>query len=375
MDFDLTEEHRLFADTTRRFFTEQCDLVTVRALAESEYGYEPGWWRSAAELGWLALLVDEEAGGLGLEGEGVRYLGLVAEEFGRAVAPGPLVPSSIVAETLSRSGSARQRGEVLAGLVTGEAVAAWCFAEGGQRWSADAVAMRARNDGSGYRLSGCKRPVEAAIGADHFLVTALAGEGPCQFLVSAQTPGIKVVPYHGLDLVRRYAQVEFDDVALDSEALVGVPGEVDEDIERQLQLALALNAVESAGAADRVFEFTLEWCFERYSFGRPLASYQALKHRFADMKSWLENSHATASAALSAIAEQSNESDRLARVAKAYVSDRLPALVQDCVQMHGGLGVTWEHDIHLFLRRVASNSKMFGDPCEHYAGIADLLGV
>ena len=375
LDFDLTEEQQLFADTSRRFLADECDLGTVRKLAETDAGFAADWWRRAAGLGWISLLVDEDAGGLGLGGDGILYLGLVAEEMGRMVSPGPLLPCSLVAATLSRSGNDEQRSYVLPALVSGEATASWCFAEGGRNWSADSVAMQAERVAGGYRLHGDKWPVEAAAEARHLLVTARCDGQLTQFLVPAETAGVVIEPLEGLDLVRRFARVRFDGVELDEGSVVGMPGGADDDVERQLQIGLAVSCAESAGAVARVFEFTLEWAFERYSFGRPLASYQALKHRFADMKTYLEGCHAAASTALHAIAADAADSACLARVAKAFIGDFAPEIVQECVQMHGGIGVTWDHDIHLYLRRVTTNRAILGTPHEHREAIAGLLAL
>jgi alkylation response protein AidB-like acyl-CoA dehydrogenase len=145
-------------------------------------------------------------------------------------------------------------------------------------------------------------------------------------------------------------------------------------IERQLQVAATLECAQMAGAADRVLEFTTEYAFDRYSFGRPLASYQALKHRFADMKLWLEATHAAVGGAARAI-DEGVDAGRLVSAAKVYGGDRVPELVQDCVQMHGGIGVTWEHDIHLYLRRVTLARGLYGSPDEHRERLAAAVGL
>ncbi len=372
MHFEASEEQTLFLDSIRRFLEAETPLGTVRRLAETG-GFDRGWWRRAAALGWTSLLVAEEDGGAGLGDEGAIYLGILAEEMGRLVSPGPVLPSAIVAATLSRSGSREQRDEVLPELISGERVAAWCLAEGGRSWSPEAIALEAEPTSHGFRLSGVKTPVEAGDRAELLLVTARADGALTQFLVPADAPGVTVELLEGLDLARRFAEVRFDGVDVSESALVGRAGGAAADVERQFQLALALASAESAGAAGRVLEFTLEWAFDRFSFGRPLASYQALKHRFADMKTWSEACHATASAALAAIAAGDPAAGRLARIAKSYTGDHAPEIVQDCVQMHGGIGVTWEHDIHLYLRRVATNRTMYGEPAEHREAIAATL--
>jgi alkylation response protein AidB-like acyl-CoA dehydrogenase len=369
VDFDLSEEQRLFHDTTRRFLESECPLTVVRKLADAPAGFDRGWWRRTAALGWTGLLADEADGGTGLGPDGPVYLGIVAENMGRLVAPSPLLVTSVVVAALTRAGSAAQRLRHLGGLLAGDSVATWCFAEGGRRWQPEDVRVEARRTANGYRLNGEKSPVEAAAQADLLLVTARAEEGLTQFLVPADTPGVAVAPLESLDLVRRFGRVRFEDVEVPASGVLGRAGGADADVEHQLRVALALQCVESSGAADRVFEFTEEWAFDRYSFGRPLASYQALKHRFADLKMWLEACHATSSAAIRAVASGAGNAGRLVRVAKVYVGDHAPEIVQDCVQMHGGIGVTWDHDIHLYLRRVATNREVYGAPREHRARI------
>ena len=152
-------------------------------------------------------------------------------------------------------------------------------------------------------------------------------------------------------------------------------GPAEAAVNRQVQVAAALQCAETVGAVQRVFEFTVQWAFDRYSFGRPLASYQALKHRFADSKTWLEACLATAGAAAHATSQRAADADALASVAKSYVGQRATDIIQDCVQLHGGIGVTWEHDIHLYLRRATVNRVMFGTPGEHRRRLAGILGV
>jgi alkylation response protein AidB-like acyl-CoA dehydrogenase len=220
-----------------------------------------------------------------------------------------------------------------------------------------------------------KSPVEAAGQADHFLVSARNEDGLCQLLVPADAPGVSVAPLESLDLVRRFGELRFDDVELPASALLGGPRGAAADIERQLQIALVLQCAEAVGAADVVFEQTLAYMFDRFSFGRPLASYQALKHRFADMKMWLEASHATATAAAQAVQARSDDAPELVSAAKSYIGDHATTIIQECVQMHGGMGVTWEHDIHLYLRRATIARVLYGTPTEHRERIASLIGM
>jgi alkylation response protein AidB-like acyl-CoA dehydrogenase len=376
LKLDLSPDQELVRDTTRRFLAERSPLTEVRRLADDPAGYERGWWRQGAELGWTAMLVPEDDGGGSLTGEGLLDLVVVAEEMGHLVAPGPFVPVNVVASALGAVGSASQRGDVLPGLIAGDAVAAWCVAEPGGAWGpATDVTLAAERTSAGWVLTGTKAPVEAAADAEHLLVVARTPEGPTQFLVPAGAPGVTVVALRSLDLVRRFGEVRFDHAEVPDGAVVGDVGGAANDVERELEVALALQCAETVGVLDRVFAFTVEYAFDRHSFGRPLASYQALKHRFADMKLWLECCHGTTLGAADAVESQAEDAAKLVSVAKAYVGEYATEIIQDCVQMHGGIGVTWEHDLHLYLRRVAQNSALYGSAREHRERLATLLGV
>jgi alkylation response protein AidB-like acyl-CoA dehydrogenase len=178
---------------------------------------------------------------------------------------------------------------------------------------------------------------------------------------------------HSLDLTRRFYDITFQDLRLPKGAVVGEIGGARSQVERQLQLALVIGTSESVGAMQIALDMTIEWAFDRYSFGRPLASYQELKHRFADMKTWLEASHAVSDSAALAVASRSPEADELVSAAKAFVDDYGSELIQDCVQIHGGIGVTFEHDLHLYLRRHTMNRTLYGTAAEHRQRIADIL--
>jgi alkylation response protein AidB-like acyl-CoA dehydrogenase len=374
VDLDLTPDQELLRDTTRKFLHATVPLTAVRALAENPAGFDRGWWRRGAELGWTSLLVDERRGGGSISGAGLRDLALIAEEMGAMVSPGPLIATNVVAQTLSRDASEELASHVLPGLVSGESVAAWCVAEPGREITPDGMTLRARRDGAEFVLDGVKRPVDTGGQADWLLVTAVASEGLSQFLVPASAPGLRITPLRGLDLVRKHAKVEFDGVRVPSSAAVGEVGGASIAFELQLQTTLLLQCAEMVGATDRVFDFTVQYAFDRSSFGRALASYQALKHRFADMKLWLESAHAITVDATIAVQDGAPDAGEVARIAKAYVAERCPELIQDCIQMHGGIGVTWEHDLHLYLRRVVLHRQTYGDPIQHRDQVAILAG-
>lgn len=362
MELDLTADQAFFQETTRKFLAAECPITTVRALEHDPAGFGADYWRQGAELGWTSMLVAEADGGGSLSGLGLLDLVLVAEEMGRAVAPGPLVPVSVVASTLSRSGTVEQKAEVLPGLLSGERVAAWAQGE-----------VMVTPHGDGFTLSGAAAPVEAGAQASHLLVTAVAPDGPTQVLVAVDEAGVTCTPMGSLDLVRRFAEVRFDGVAVPRSAVVGSVGGAADDIERQLQIAVALQCAETVGAIDHIFEMTLGYMSDRYSFGRPLSSYQALKHRVADDKVWLEACHAIATAAAKAVATEASNAGELVSAAKAWIGPHATELIQDAVQLHGGIGVTWEHDLHLYLRRATVNRATHGTPQEHAERVATVV--
>jgi alkylation response protein AidB-like acyl-CoA dehydrogenase len=375
VDLRLTDDQQLLHQTTRKFLESTCPLETVRRLADAQVaGYEREWWKTGTTLGWTSLLVSEEDGGGSVSGHGLLDLVLVAEEMGRMVSPGPLMPVNVVAQALSRSGTDEQRSQVLPGLLDGASTAAWC-------WGAPAAgidtggAIQVTPTTDGFVLAGASGPTEGGAEADVQLVSVTTAEGLTQVLVPSNHPGVSVEKMHSLDLVRRYAKVSFDHVEVARGMVLGEVGGAGPDVEHQLQTAVALQCAEMAGAIDRVFEFTVEYATDRYSFGRPLVSYQALKHRFADLKLWLEACLATAGAAAHSVDSGSKSAAELISVAKSYIAERGPAVLQDCVQLHGGIGVTWDHDLHLYLRRLMVDATQLGTPREHRERVAVATGM
>jgi alkylation response protein AidB-like acyl-CoA dehydrogenase len=360
VELELTEEQAFFVDTTRRFLEAECGIPAVRHLADDPRGYDPAVWVRGAQLGWTSLLVPEADGGGSFSEHGLLDLVLVAEEMGRVVAPGPLGPVNVVAGALGRAGSPAQRAEVLPGLLSGEHVAAWCGAR----------PVGGRPDGGGFVLSGACSPVEAGAQADHLLVAVEHDGALSQVLVPAGTAGLTVTPLGGLDLARRFAEVRFDEVAVPPGAVVGPVGEATGEIEQALRVACTLQCAETTGIMDKVFTLTVEYLGDRYSFGRPLSSYQALKHRVADDKVVLEACHGIATAAARAVAAARPGAGEVVSAAKAWIGPRATEMIQDCVQLHGGIGVTWEHDLHLYLRRATVNRATHGTPEEHAERVA-----
>jgi len=376
VDFDLSEDQELFRETTVKFLEDTCPLTTVREWAESEAaGFPRSWWKQGCELGWTSMLISEADGGGSVSGQGLVDLSLVAEEMGRMVSPGPFVTTSVVADVLSRVGTSTQKDAYLPGILDGEIIGSWCVAEPNGSWLPEDTTLEAVKKGDAFHLTGTKGPVEAADVAGVFVVTARVDGEPTHFILGADTPGVRVTKADGLDLVRRFGMVEFNDVVLSRDNVLGDVGAATEQWERGVEVANVLQAASMAGAMDKVLSMTIEYAFDRYSFGRPLASYQALKHRFADMKMWLEAVMATSLAAAEAAETRPDRSKELVSVAKAYVGERVPWMMQDCVQLHGGIGVTWDHDLHLYLRRAVQDRSLYGSPDQQRERIASGLDL
>jgi alkylation response protein AidB-like acyl-CoA dehydrogenase len=349
-------------------------LTATRALEHDERGFDQECWRRAAELGWTSLLAPASLGGGTLSGDPVVDLTIVAEEMGRMVAPGPLLPVNVCVDALVRSAPPALVEAVVPGLMSGETIAAWALAEDAEVWGVEGLGeVVLEVDGDDLLLSGRKRFVEAGAQADVVLVTALASQGPTQVLVDADAPGVTVTRGRSVDLVRRFADLQFQSVRVPSSAVVGEIGEAADDIERQCQLALALQVAETVGAVDRMYASTVEYLQDRWSFGRPLASYQALKHRLADMLLMLETAKGCAEAAAVAVGTGSPDARRDVSVAKGYVGRVSIDILSECVQLQGGIAMTWEHDLHLYERRVAVNRALYGSPEYHQERLCDMV--
>lgn len=358
-------ERLLFASTAQAFLAKEASLSRVRELHAAGISFERDWWLRAAELGWASMLVPEELGGGSVSGDGVSDLALVAEQIGRSVAPGPLHPVNTVLAGLADAENADSHAETIEGLVGGELIASWAVYEPSRGWAPLQTTVTATADGDGFRIDGVKDRVEAGADSDLFLVVARSGDELRQFLIPADADGVTVESQESVDLVKRYARVTFSNVAVAADAAVGTAAQTADLIARQAQVAQVLQCAEVVGILETVLDFTTQWALDRYSFGRPLASYQALKHRFADMKIRFEACRATTAAAVAAVGARADDAELLASVAKSYLGEHVAPMLQDCVQLHGGIGVTWEHDLHLFLRRATLYRAMFGTPEEH----------
>ena len=367
---DLTSEQELLRDTTSRYLADKASLARQRKMRDDPAGFEPDYWTGGAQLGWTMLLASEEDGGGSVSGRGLVDLAMIAYEFGKNAAPGPLVDCNVAVLALGGQ-SGDLQSQVLGELLTGQTIVSSCL--GAAPWQMPGeTGLTIRQDGDDLVIDGTVKPVESGAQAGYFLVTGASEGGMTQVLVAADAAGVAVKPLKGIDVSRRFAKVTFDSARVPASALVGAFAKADAAVVRQIQHAAVILSAEAVGAMDAAFDMTLDWTFNRYTFGRALASYQALKHRMADMKSWLEASHAISDAAAEAVADGDASAAELAYSAKSYIGVQGPELCQEGVQLHGGIGVTYEHDLHFFLRRVTLNALLYGTPAEHRRMLAAL---
>jgi acyl-CoA dehydrogenase len=343
MNFDFSEEQKLLQKTARDFLAEHSSLAVCRRVLESEGTFDAGLYAKVAEMGWLGAAVPEEYGGAGM---GPLELAVLAEEIGRALAPIPFGPSVYVAiEAVRDLGTAAQRAEHLPPLVAGERIGTWAIAEGAGVPSARSIRAELRSDGT---LWGTKRPVADGGAAHLAVVLAREGEGLSLALAPLDHTTVKRTELGSFDPSRGQAEVVFEGTPAER---LGAAGEGLALAEALLDRAAALMAFEQIGAATRAFEMTREFCMGRYAFGRPIASFQALKHRLADLYCALELARSNAYYAAWALHARSPELATAACGARVSATTALDLAATEMIQMYGGVGFTWEYDCQLFYRR------------------------
>jgi alkylation response protein AidB-like acyl-CoA dehydrogenase len=375
LDLELSSDQELLRVTTERFVGSAYPLDAVRALADSDAtGVDREYLRRGAELGWFAMLVPEEHGGGSVSGSGVLDAVVLAEERGKYLQPGPFVPNNVVAYAIAAAGSDNQRAEVLPALIGGDQCATWAVADTTGDWTPGAGVRATRKD-DGFVLSGAKALVEDAGLVDWILVTTSENGSVAQFLVGTGVAGVEVQLMEGFDLTRRLCEVRFDDVEVPASALVGGAAASTGLVDRQLLHAATLLTAESVGAMDHLFDITVDYAKARTAFGRPIGSFQAVKHLLADTALLLEASKAAAVGSAKLLQQDAESGAEAVSLAKAYVAESGIELAQNCWQVFGGIAYTWEHDLHLYLRRLTGNASLYGDASWHRERVCTLSGL
>ncbi|HSA52674.1 MAG TPA: acyl-CoA dehydrogenase [Yinghuangia sp.] len=359
-----TDEQRMMVDTTIRILESESPLEAVRAAAEGSEPSSAKLRHKLGDVGCFGVLVDELRGGGSASGNGVVDAALVAAERGARLQPGPYVGTSVTAHTLSRIGSQAWHG-VLGTLVSGHAAATWAVA------GLNGHALKVCSEGDHLVLDGVAEAVQDADECDHLLVGVASATGVVHVMLGLPDPRVTLTRLGGIDITRRFFDVRVDRVAVRFGHTLA-QGEAGRTLlDRQIAVAAVLGAAEAVGAMDSDFRLAVEYAKTRIAFGRPIGSFQAVKHLLADTGLKLEMAKALVADAAFAVGRESEDSAVLASMAKAFVGEKSIELAHNCFQVFGGIGYTWEHDHHLYMRRLASEAQLFGSPAWHRRRVWD----
>jgi acyl-CoA dehydrogenase len=355
MNFDFSEEQKLLQNTAREYLTENSSLTHVRDILESDAGYNKDLWKGVAELGWLGVAISEEYGGAGY---GYLELAMIAGEIGQAIAPIPFGSTVyLAAEAISREGTADQKKQYLTGIAGGDLIGTMATTERAGSLTEKSIEATFK-DG---KLSGTKLPVPDGDSADFAIVLANEGDGMSLVVVDLSAKGVVCSKLASIDPTRPQAKLEFDNAPATRLGAAGAGWSIAQSV---LDRAAVMMAFEQLGGADRAFDITFEFVMNRYAFGRPIGSFQSLKHRMADLYAAREIARSNCYYAAWALENDDDELGMAAASAKISASDAFENMVIEMIQMHGGVGYTWEYDCHLFYRRAKVLAHTMGTTAE-----------
>ncbi|HVF74536.1 MAG TPA: acyl-CoA dehydrogenase family protein [Acidimicrobiales bacterium] len=371
MNFAFSEEQEELRRSVRRFLDDKSPSTEVRRLMETTEGYDPAVWdQMANQLGLQGLAIPEEYGG---SGYGYVELTVILEEMGRALLAAPYFSTvALAANALLASGDAAAKKEFLPGIASGETIATVAITEDNGRWDEGGITLAATKSGDGWTLEGTKSFVLDGHIASLVLVAARAGDGISLFAVDGSASGLTRTALSTMDQTRKQARLEFAGVPA---RLVGSEGDGSRVLTKTLDLAAIALAAEQVGGAQKCLEMAVQYAKDRVQFGRPIGSFQAIKHKCADMLLEVESAKSAAYYAGWAASEDNDEVPVVASLAKAYCSDAYFHAAAENIQIHGGIGFTWEHDAHLYFKRAKSSELLFGDPSYHRELLAQRIGL
>jgi alkylation response protein AidB-like acyl-CoA dehydrogenase len=377
MDIGFTEEQEMLRDSARRFFESECTTQFVRQRMAEPTAITDEFWQKLAEQGWLGIIYPEEEGGSGL---GLVDLVVLMEEMGRAVMPGPFLSTVLLGgAAIAEAGAPAQRRQWLPQIVAGRAKAALAWTEPNLRWDPAGITLRAREAGGGFTLSGTKLFVGDAHLADFIMVAARTRDGSTMedgvslFLVPKNTPGLTASVLPTIDETRKLCEVRLDSVALPAGALLGEIHQGWAPLSKVIARATVALAAEMCGGAQQVLDMTVAYAKMRVAFGKPIGSYQGVKHQAADMLVALENAKSLTYYAAWAVDQGLDEAPLAVSMAKAAASDMSRKIAGAGIQLHGGIGMTWEHDLQLYFKRAKACEVAFGDATWHRERVAQLM--
>jgi alkylation response protein AidB-like acyl-CoA dehydrogenase len=356
MQFGLSESQQILKDTAKKFFAGESAMADARKLMETETAYDAVLWRKLADQGFTGIIIPEEFGGMGL---GIVELILLLEEVGYALLPGPLFSTLMAGAVLTQSGSTAQKQKYLPRIASGDARATVAFLEAGTSWGMEGL----RISGPSGKLNGAKFFVTDAQVADLIIVVA----NECAYVVEAKAAGMTIEPMKGLDLGRKIYSVKFSSTP--AEQLQGNK----DSLKRALNIATAALTAEMTGGMQRVMELAVAYAKTRKQFGKPIGSFQAVQHMCAEMYLETESSRSAAYYSAWALEENTPDAATAVSIAKMYASDAARNVGNRGIQVHGGMGFTWENDVHLYYRRAKASETMLGDATFHRERIAQLV--
>ncbi len=371
MNFAFSDEQEELRASVRRFLSEKSPETEVRRLMDTTEGYDPAVWSQMADqLGLQSLTIPEEFGG-----SGFTYVELlvVLEEMGAALLCAPFFSSvALAANALLTSGDDEAKKSYLPGIASGETIATLAITEDNGKWDFSGIECKAEQKGDGWVLNGHKMFVLDGHVANLVIVAACSAKGVSLFAVQGDAPGLTRTPLPTMDQTRKQARFEFSDTPA---ALIGTDGGAEPGLSKTLDLAAVALAAEQVGGAQRVLDSSVEYAKTRIQFGRPIGSFQAIKHKCADMLLEVESAKSAAYYAAWAAAEDSDELPVVASLAKSYCSEAYFHSAAENIQIHGGIGFTWEHPAHLYFKRAKSSELLLGDPSYHRELLAQRIGI
>jgi len=371
MNFAFSEEQEELRRSVRRFLEDKSPMTEVRRLMETTEGFDRAVWdQMANQLGLQALAIPEEYGGVGF---GYVELIVVFEEMGAALLCAPYFSTvALAANALLSSGDEAAKKDLLPGIASGETIATLALTEDSGRWDTDGITLAATRKGDEWKLDGHKMFVVDGHNANLVLVAGRTEKGVGLFAVEGGAAGMTTTPLATMDQTRKQARIEF---ASTPARLVGEEGGAAPVLSRTLDLAAVALAAEQVGGAQRCLDMAVEYAKTRIQFGRPIGSFQAIKHKCADMLLEVESAKSAAYYAGWAATEDSEELPVVASLAKSYCSEAFFHAAAENIQIHGGIGFTWEHDAHLYFKRAKSSELMLGDPSYHRELLAQRIGI
>lgn len=375
MQLDFTDDQEELRAGVRSVLEAECTMQSVRELAESGRPLA-SLWDQMVDLGWPALTIPESAGGLGL---GFVECAVVAEELGRAVAPGPWLPTvTQFVPVVRETASPEQRHDLLASVATGERTGTLALAEESGSFDVADVTTEVTPDGAGWALSGTKHWIVEGDHVDTLAVIArLPGtrgaEGVTAVVVDSAAADLSAL--ETFDATRSVATATFDGLHLDADAVLGEPGGDAVPVRAAVEEATVALSLEMVGTAQTIFDTVLAYAKDRHQFGVPIGSFQSMKHKFADMYVLLERARSLAYLATATIADDDERRTVTAAMAKVAAGDAQKRIAKEGIQILGGIGYTWEHDMHLLVRRLKSGDALFGTPADHRTTVAALAGI